>query len=267
MKKLYLSGKHSQIFTLVDDEDYEVLSLYHWYLSERGYVKNRTLGRIHRFIMFNAGHNIEGLEIDHIYHNKLDNQKASLRVVTREENRLNQPFKLNKTELKQKRTFRKIKCQKLKDDPYRKSTEIKVNIVFTTGELHRMALIKELESIEKDHAELSKGLAILENRKQSLLDTLYPPKTKKEVREAKKREKKPMKPFSFPESIELSEDEKSLLSIEVINNYEEELKKYKEEYLVYKEYQTKVRFHNLHQNKKKELPPKVEKPVQPQKPI
>jgi len=69
-------------FTLVDDADFEVLSKLTWHHAVVGYAATRLEGNIvymHRFIL-NA---VAGQEVDHIDNNKLNNQRANLRVVTR----------------------------------------------------------------------------------------------------------------------------------------------------------------------------------------
>lgn len=94
---------------LVDDEDFESLNKYLW--IERGakesingiqgYASTSVLNDksewfpngwkkyhsvyMHRFITKCPN----GMEVDHINHNKLDNRKNNLRVVTRSENHLN----------------------------------------------------------------------------------------------------------------------------------------------------------------------------------
>jgi len=93
MKKIPLNGKHGKgKFTLVDDEDYEELMKYKWYLSTLGYpVKHKMesgvykITLLHRLIM-NAK---KGLVIDHINHNTLDNQKINLRECTHAQNMQN----------------------------------------------------------------------------------------------------------------------------------------------------------------------------------
>lgn len=72
---------------LVDDADYDWLSQHNWYYT--GYYaarwhngKNRSM---HRLILNDP----ESVEVDHINHNKLDNQRANLRLATRRENARN----------------------------------------------------------------------------------------------------------------------------------------------------------------------------------
>src|SRR3990167_8666093 len=86
MKKIQLSGKNSHLFTLVDDEDYEEVRKSCWYLTKgyavRGYFKNNKYGkRLQRVILKNP----IGL-VDHKNHNKLDNRKQNLRIVTNQQN-------------------------------------------------------------------------------------------------------------------------------------------------------------------------------------
>jgi hypothetical protein len=93
MKQIPLNGKHGKgKFALVDDEDYEELMQYRWFVSTKGYVKRGKVlnGKykdvsLHRFILQAK----KGLVIDHINHNKLDNQKANLRQCTNAENMSN----------------------------------------------------------------------------------------------------------------------------------------------------------------------------------
>ena len=88
MKQIPLDEKHS---VLVDDEDYEYISSFKCHLMKSiftnyasfSYYGKTTL--IHRFIMEPP----DGLEVDHIDGNGLNNQKSNLRVVTHEENAKN----------------------------------------------------------------------------------------------------------------------------------------------------------------------------------
>lgn len=92
------------MFALVDDEDFLVLNQYKW-VYEGGYAVRDTyitlFGvkiRHHRFMhreIFDLPYSPrDKIFVDHIDHNKLNNQKSNLRLVTRSLNGLNR--KLNK---------------------------------------------------------------------------------------------------------------------------------------------------------------------------
>lgn len=82
----------------MDDDDYEKLKQYSWYAVIKG-KDTKTLyacrcfhsgGKsnqiyLHREVMKNP----EGLEVDHINHNGLDNRKENLRICTHQENLFN----------------------------------------------------------------------------------------------------------------------------------------------------------------------------------
>lgn len=90
MKTINLSNNQ---VALVDDEDYERVSQYKWCASYNedisGYYAtnriNNTTWYMHRFIMGFP----EGLHIDHIDKNTLNNQKSNLRTCTRSQNQCN----------------------------------------------------------------------------------------------------------------------------------------------------------------------------------
>lgn len=84
MKTIELSDGY---LTIVDDEDYEYLNQFNWQHSNyacRGIRINKklTVIQMHRVIM-NAP---KGMVVDHINHNKLDNRRSNLRIVTTAEN-------------------------------------------------------------------------------------------------------------------------------------------------------------------------------------
>ncbi len=85
--------------TMVDDEDYEVLSKNKWYAAKRGYgfyaqkFFNKKLVQMHRMIMDAP----KGMEVDHINGNTLDNRKINLRVVSRSQNEWNRKKQRNNT--------------------------------------------------------------------------------------------------------------------------------------------------------------------------
>ena len=79
--------------TMVDDDDYEVVSSRGWTRRADGYAWARIRGKwvsLHRFLMEPAN----GQEVDHRDGNPLNNQRANLRLCTRRENALNvRPFR------------------------------------------------------------------------------------------------------------------------------------------------------------------------------
>jgi len=83
--KTILIENNNKIKVLVDDEDYEELISYSWYLNNSGYASAKIGGKfvlMHRLIM-KAN---PGQEIDHINNNKLDNRKTNLHFCTRSQN-------------------------------------------------------------------------------------------------------------------------------------------------------------------------------------
>ena len=84
---------------LVDDEDYDRLSRYHWCYhgggyAARGYHENGKvrIEKMHQAIMGIAP---EGYMIDHINGDKLDNRRSNLRFVTHQQNMFNSKPKIN----------------------------------------------------------------------------------------------------------------------------------------------------------------------------
>ena len=84
--------------TIVDDEDYDRLSKYHWCYhgggdAARGYHEN---GKVHIEKMHQAIMGIapEGYMIDHINGDKLDNRRCNLRFVTHQQNIFNSKPKI-----------------------------------------------------------------------------------------------------------------------------------------------------------------------------
>lgn len=80
MKKIPVGDK----FAFVDDEDFELLNSYSWWLHD-GYARSNTYGsyvRMHNLLKKCS----KGLELDHINGNRLDNRKSNLRECTRSQN-------------------------------------------------------------------------------------------------------------------------------------------------------------------------------------
>ena len=82
---------------MVDDEDYEILSHFHWQVDRFKTVGCHNGGGsilMHRMIMLAP----QGVEIDHIDGNRLNNQKSNLRFATSSQNKINRgPRKDNKS--------------------------------------------------------------------------------------------------------------------------------------------------------------------------
>lgn len=70
--------------TQVDDEDYEMLKDVKWCVSD-GYAYSAKLGRMHRHILSAP----QGLMVDHINGDKLDNRRENLRLCTNSLNQAN----------------------------------------------------------------------------------------------------------------------------------------------------------------------------------
>lgn len=92
MKKISLTrGK----FTIVDDGDYEWLNQWKWLFTNRCAARatyitgngKQTWVHMHRLIM-NCP---EGMEVDHINRNPLDNRRKNLRIATHQQNSFNHP--------------------------------------------------------------------------------------------------------------------------------------------------------------------------------
>lgn len=78
---------------LIDSEYVDLITKHKWYLNSRGYVENKKIGKLHRFIMKPS----EDMVIDHINRNPLDNRRCNLRVCTQQQNILNKSMHSNNT--------------------------------------------------------------------------------------------------------------------------------------------------------------------------
>ncbi len=82
---------------MFDIEDLEKVSAHAWYIDSMGYVAtavNRGNVRMHRFFVRDVP---DGMVIDHINRNKLDNRMENLRVCTQKENVHNSTIRKNNT--------------------------------------------------------------------------------------------------------------------------------------------------------------------------
>lgn len=71
---------------LIGLDDVEKISGYRWNINKNGYAFNKTVGLMHRFITDCP----EGMVVDHINHNTLDNRKCNLRICAQADNIKNQ---------------------------------------------------------------------------------------------------------------------------------------------------------------------------------
>lgn len=77
---------------IIDDEDFDWLSSYKWHARKGSsrvgsmyYPSSYKVGVMHRFIMNPP----EGMQVDHINHNPMDNRRCNLRICTLKENLYN----------------------------------------------------------------------------------------------------------------------------------------------------------------------------------
>jgi hypothetical protein len=84
----------NNIVIIVDNEDFENLKNYRWYLDSDGYpqtwIGNKRIKMHHLICPIR-----EGLEVDHRNQNKCDNRRENLRLVTISQNRANRDLQCN----------------------------------------------------------------------------------------------------------------------------------------------------------------------------
>ena len=85
--EIYIRYKDGYIKALIDLDDVDKCKDFGiWSLSSNGYITNCKTGiYLHRFVMDCP----DGIEVDHIYHNLLDNRKSQLRFATSSEQKMN----------------------------------------------------------------------------------------------------------------------------------------------------------------------------------
>lgn len=102
MKKIHLTKGQA---TLVDDEDYEFLNQWKWHTSYYGYANRRrhikSTRKNQKFEMIKMHRLItecpDGMYVDHINGDRLDNRKSNLRVCTNAQNSANQRLRASNT--------------------------------------------------------------------------------------------------------------------------------------------------------------------------
>lgn len=83
---ILINAKYEEVArTIMDIDDIELISTYRWHLDSKGYVRNSFNHSMHRMLIDAPN----GMDIDHINRNPLDNRKANLRICTRSQNSIN----------------------------------------------------------------------------------------------------------------------------------------------------------------------------------
>lgn len=104
MKKILLTGKHGiGKHSLVDDEDYSKISSFKWFSDGRYAMRSKKYpGKrssyfiyMHRFIMDQPTKKENGLEVDHVNGDGLDNRKENLRICEHYQNKANSKTQSN----------------------------------------------------------------------------------------------------------------------------------------------------------------------------
>jgi hypothetical protein len=95
VKLIPIAGKNGKgIFAKIDDEDYELVSQYTWYLHKTGYPISSHFGhqvKMHRIVM---GVKVGEPWVDHRDNDPLNNQKSNLRICTPKQNSHNSPIRM-----------------------------------------------------------------------------------------------------------------------------------------------------------------------------
>lgn len=94
MKRILLTGLlGTGRYAIVDDEDYQILGSFKWYINSVGYAcrsRQTNNGHHNQTLHSTILEPVKGMVIDHINGDKLDNRKENLRVCTISENTQNQ---------------------------------------------------------------------------------------------------------------------------------------------------------------------------------
>lgn len=94
--------KNPRKYALIDDDDYAPVSQFKWGVcggsKDGGYYaahqdKHRKNTYMHRLIIGDTN----GLEVDHINRNRLDNRRSNLRLCTSHQNKLNMKLRIDNT--------------------------------------------------------------------------------------------------------------------------------------------------------------------------
>jgi len=123
-------------FTMIDDADFDMVSKSEWCYGGHGYAVRGHKGKmllLHRFLMGLAPG--DGIHVDHINGDPLDNRRANLRICTKAENMRNRRRNANSTS-----GFKGVLL--MKDTPRKKPWRAQIK---TNGRHHRLGYYKTKE--------------------------------------------------------------------------------------------------------------------------
>lgn len=92
LNQAIIKCSNAELYIIVDDDKWHELSLYTWYISDKGYVKGNINNKnqlIHRYVLKKQNHEYNYDDIDHINNNKLDNRVINFREVSVNHNNQN----------------------------------------------------------------------------------------------------------------------------------------------------------------------------------
>jgi hypothetical protein len=95
--------------TIIDDEDFEIFNKYRWFLNKgyacRHYFFNINRKTKHIYLHREITNCPKDKFVDHINHNKLDNRRCNLRIVTLSQNQWNQTTQIRSKSSKYKGVY------------------------------------------------------------------------------------------------------------------------------------------------------------------
>lgn len=155
MKKIQLYNRNGLInkFVLVDNKDFQKLNKLRWTLHTGNYVyaRNRHI-LMHRFILNVTNRK---LQVDHIDHDTLNNQRKNLRICNNQENHYNQR--------KRKNTTSKYKGVYWNSTKKKWQVSVKIKETYKTKNLGRFDNEKEAALVYDEYAKKYYGKFALLN--------------------------------------------------------------------------------------------------------